>query len=77
MKYSVFDDSIFQNQFNFFGIRSNFPFCDNFDPRTPKSKRKEKSEREASERKAKTRRDSEPAQQPEEETEKAHLSINS
>ena len=46
-------------------------------PRTPKSKRKEKSEREASERKAKTRRDSEPAQQPEEETEKAHLSINS
>ena len=38
-------------------------------PRTPKSKRKEKSEREASERKAKTRRDSEPAQQPEEQPE--------
>ena len=76
MKYLVFDDLIFQNQVKF-GVRSKFTSCDNSDPRTPKSKRKEKSEREASERKAKTRRDSEPAQQPEEETEKAHLSINS
>ena len=39
-------------------------------PRTPKSKRKEKSEREVSERRAKTRRDSEPTQQPEQEKEK-------